>query len=229
MLYPLPAFAAYFLTRNYKVSPGERAGVTAVAAITPGLLGIAPAIVAASAARQAGGSSIGARRAHMRYQTATPPPPPDPTPDFVQVPTGLVGSALDAARAALKGAGLVAEWAQVWSQQKDGVVLSAHPHENAVVPLNSMVRLTVSKNGSPPGPAPDPELDEMKAIEGKVDKLQADVDGKFDKLQATVDKLSPPSPPAPPSPPPPVSPPGTTADSGSPSSATGAADSLKRK
>ncbi len=193
MLYPLPAVAAFLLMRNYKVSPGENAGLTAVAAMTPSVLGLAPAVVAASAAgRSAAGGFFGGRRLRpmrRRFYVPTPPPEPAPAPTWVTVP-GVVGESFAAAQDKLKSAGLVAGRWDVHSDAKAETVLDQDPPSGRHRDKGDMVGLTVSLGPDTSDVTEADEMSEMKTIEGKVDHLKEDVDAKLNRLHMAIETLS---------------------------------------
>ena len=181
---PLFPLAASVITHPLDVT--HRVALTAAAAVIPGPLALAPALVALQRLR-------GIPTTHG---DPTPPPPVDVGPPLIMVPK-VVGSTLSAAQQTLGGVKLKSTVHHNVSTDKEkDIVLMQQPHSDPekLVPEGSVVRLWVG-NGPKPVPA-DPLGDELdahlKPLGDKIDAMGTKIDGlgpKIDGLGTTLTEI----------------------------------------
>jgi hypothetical protein len=192
---PWNAVAALAVLRNSDVPADWQAPLTAAAAITPGVMGLAVPFVAAGAAagrgkRGGGGGQLRGGRTPLQFQTVAPPPPSDTTPTYVQVPL-VVDKPFDRAKALIEEQNLVVGWVDVPTVGRDpGFVIEQRIEANRWVPEGTQINLLVSKAAPPDAVTEASEMSEMKTIEGKVDRLKADVDAKLGHVEKSLNHLA---------------------------------------
>jgi beta-lactam-binding protein with PASTA domain len=107
----------------------------------------------------------------------------------VQVPD-LEGRLFDDAQAQLQALKLVAGRADVIIADRDpGIVIEQRTRPGRYVPQGAEIDLVVSK-AAPADDGAAEEMNEMRTIEGKVDRLQADVDAKLGHVEKSLNNLA---------------------------------------
>lgn len=177
----MPAVAALVLTRQFKVAREQQALCTAVAALTNGPLALAPAFIAAGAAREGKGHGLFQRGRHNRPRetfepvTPAPGPTPDASPPWTQVPS-VIGKSRADAISTLQDAKFKVGVREVPVLGQTSEVVIEQTHAEEWKPQGAQINLTIAR---PPvqqaPPTADDELAEVKLVQSEVEGVKGDV------------------------------------------------------